>query len=250
MESKMSLTNPKDFQTLLSLIPKERRENVWMIPIRANNKLPDVPAGTKLHDAIQGGNEAYRLSFSETLHRLKWGSNYAIYALPGGLCFLDLDAKDGKLLASQDFLDALESIPTLTIRTSNGGIHKYFLNNGEYPNQSLKNEQGEEIWSFRGDWYYVLGAGSHATPIDENSKYDGTYRIIEERPIAQFQGFGDYFKKNEEVEDKELKTFSKKTDKKDEISIEEHNKTLAAKGKSRRLISSSERKCLQLMREL
>lgn len=235
---KTSLTNPKDFVTLWALIPKNKRKNIWFFTIRQNKKNPDVPSGTVLK-----GNMAYRLDFNEALHRMKWGSNVGIYAITGGLMFLDLDVSEGKLLASESFLSTLESIPTLTIKTRNGGIQKYFWNNGEYPNQLIK-ENDITIGELRTDWYYVVSVGSHVEPDEHcRGEQDGTYRIIEEQPISDFKGFGDYFKKNEEVKKEELKTFSKKTDS-GAIQLEEYLKNIEQKGKHRREASIFERKFL------
>ena len=155
----MSLTNPKDFKLLYSLIPKQRRENVWFFPLRANQKNPDCPGGT-----ILKGNLKYRLGFDEALQRLSWGSNVGIYAISGGLMFLDLDVRGGKLLASQSFLDALDSkYKTLKIKTRNGGFQYYFLNDGKYKNQVLK-ENNVVIGELRTDWFYVVSVGSYVEP--------------------------------------------------------------------------------------
>jgi hypothetical protein len=237
---KMSLTNPTDFQTLLSLIPKNRRENVWLFPIRSNRKNPEVPSGT-----ILKANNAYRLSPSEAIHRLKWGSNVGIYAIYGGLMFLDLDISKGKLLASQSFLDALDlTNKTLTIKTRNGGFQYYFLNDGLFPNQVLK-ENNITIGELRTDWYYVVSVGSFVNPDKNSIGIDGTYRIIRNEPISQFQAFGDYFKKNEKVKKDETITFSKKT-KKTDISLEEYDKNLAINGRKREKMSPVEFRFLGL----
>ena len=125
----MSLTDPKDFEKLNSIIPQDIRKDVWYIPLRSNKKLPEVRAGDKWKL-----NTNYRLSYGAALTRMKWGSNVGLVALPGTLLFLDLDVKGGQVLASQSFLDALESQPTITIKSRNGGIQKYFLNDGIYVN--------------------------------------------------------------------------------------------------------------------
>ena len=88
----MSLTSPRDFETLNSLIPRDIRKDIWYIPLRANEKIPEVRAGDKWKL-----NENYRLSFMEALTRMRWGSNVGIVAIPGTLMFLDLDVRGGKL---------------------------------------------------------------------------------------------------------------------------------------------------------
>ena len=240
----MSLTNPKDFQTFFGLIPKEKRENIWFFPIRKNKKIPEVPSGTTLK-----GNCSYRLTFEEARRRLKWGANVGIYALQEGLCFLDLDVKDGKLIASQAILDAIELNPTLTIKTRNGGIQKYFWNNGEYPNQVIF-ETDIAIGELRTDWYYVVSVGSHVEPDEDClGEPDGTYRISQEVPISQFQAFGDYFRKNEEkINHTEIKTFTGKTANIEKL--EDHIKKLENEKKVRRKYSIPERKFLKEMNKL
>ena len=178
----MSLTNPRAFEKLNSLLPTEIKNKLWYIPLRNNGKLPEVKAGDKWKL-----NEKYRLSYSEADNRLKWGSNVGIVAQEGTLMFLDLDVKEGKILASQRFLDALELNQTLTIKSRNGGIQQYFLNDGKYANQLVK-ENDILIGELRTDWQYVVSVGSHVEP-DENCRgeKDGTYRIQKECPISQFQ---------------------------------------------------------------
>lgn len=179
----MALTNPKDFEILMKLIPPVVEKNIWFFPIRQDRKNPDVPGGTILKE-----NAAYRMTKYESLKRLKWGKNIGMYALPGGLMFLDLDVRDGKLLASQRFLEILELNPTLTIKSRNGGIQKYFLNIGLYANQLLK-EGGVIIGELRTNWQYVVAVGSHVDPDEHcRGEPDGTYRIQMKCPISQFHG--------------------------------------------------------------
>jgi hypothetical protein len=237
----MALTNPKDFDLFCDLIPKPSRVNVWFFPIRSNRKNPECPAGTTLK-----ANLAYRMTQNEARNRLVWGSNVGIYALQGGLMFLDLDVSEGKLLASQTFLDALEAKnTTLRIKTRNGGYQYYFLNEGKYPNQVLK-ENGIQIGELRTDWFYVVSVGSHVEP-DTNSlgEADGTYRISKESPITQFQGFGDFFQENGEIKHEPIKTFSKKTETQD-ISHEEHIKQMETKNMKKRTITQKELKYMGL----
>lgn len=228
----MSQTIPNHFIELIKKIPKERLDQFWLFPIRQNQKVPDVPAGTILHRDNMG-NAAYRLSVGEAIKRLKWGKNVGIYGVYGSLMFLDLDAKDGKLLASQSFLDALESNPTFTVQTPSGGRHLYFWNDGIFPNQICKDIDGNEIWSLRANWYYVLGVGSYASYEKDGHKYDDSYRIIQNLPIAQFQSFGEYFKKNEEVKTEVLKTFTDIKEKQ-EISLAQLDINLKKENSTRR----------------
>ena len=167
---KFTNTNPKDFKKFVDSIPGEKLEHIWFFPIWANSKRPQ--SQTSLKD-----NTAMRLDKYQAYERLKDGSNIGVYGLPGGLMFLDLDVKNKKFLASIDLvLDVLE-YPTLTIRTRNGGLQKYFWNNGQYANQLIK-ENGVIIGELRTNWQYVVSIGSYV-PQDENYiSGDGTYRIL------------------------------------------------------------------------
>ena len=224
----MALTNVKDFKELLEIIPKTVLEKVWFFPIKQDRKNPDVPSGT-----ILKGNLAYRLSRYDAINRLKWGKNVGIYALKGGLMFLDLDVKNGKLLASQSLLDSIALNPTLTIQTRNGGIQKYYLNDGEYNNQVIK-ENGMPIGELRTDWYYVVSVGSYVIP-DEHSCGDGTYRLFGEyREINTFNGLPGIILRRDEVKTGEIKTFNRPET--GPISLQNYNSILESKGKQRRKI--------------
>jgi hypothetical protein len=223
----MALTNIKDFRELLDIIPKSTMEKVWFFPIKQDRKNPDVPSGT-----ILKGNLTYRLSRYDAINRLKWGKNVGIYALKGGLMFLDLDVKNGKLIASNEFLDSIALNPTLTIRTRNGGIQKYYLNDGEYNNQVIK-ENGIQIGELRTDWYYVVAVGSYVIP-DKHSCGDGTYRLSDEcREINKFNGLPGILRRDE-VKTEEIKTFNRSEE--EPISIQNYNNSLELKGKQRRRI--------------
>jgi len=178
----MALTNPKDFKTFLELIPKNVLENMWFFPVRQDNKNPDVPGGT-----ILKGNVNYRLSRYDALNRLKWGKNVGIYALPGGLMFLDLDVDKGNFLASPELIRHISDIPTISVQSRNGGLQKYFLNNGKYANQLIK-ENEIIIGELRTNWQYVVSIGSYVPPDEHNNRGDGTYRMKQEyASMIEFQ---------------------------------------------------------------
>jgi len=178
----MANTNPKDFKTFLSLIPKEVLDKVWFFPIRSNRKVPDVPQGT-----ILKANSAYRLTPAQSYQRLKNGLNVGIYALPQGLMFVDLDVSKGKIIASQDILDALDSMNTLKVQTRNGGYQYYFVNSQNYPTQLLK-ENKIIIGELRNNWSYVVSIGSYVDIDENNAQGDGTYRILQLNSIKSFAG--------------------------------------------------------------
>lgn len=220
----MSNTNPKDFKMFLELLPKELFEYTWFFPLRPSKKNPDCPSGT-----ILKGNLSYRLHPKEAYTRLKWGKNVGIYALPKGLLFLDLDVENGKMLASQKYIDMISSIPTFTVQTRNGGIQKYFRNDGIYPNQLLY-ENGIKIGELRADWFYVVAVGSFVDIDEDNCNGDGTYRIVHPNPMVSFPGFENVHKYGETtLVEAKLFVESRKS-----ISIEEYNNRLINSGKQRR----------------
>lgn len=221
----MALTNVSDFKELLEVIPKNIMDKVWFFPIKQDRKNPDVPSGT-----ILKGNLAYRLSKYDAINRLKWGKNVGIYALTGGLMFLDLDVKNGKIIASQNILDSVSLNPTPTIQTRNGGIQKYYLNGGEYNNQVIK-ENGVPIGELRTDWYYVVSVGSYVIP-DEHSCGDGTYRLSGEcREINSFNGLPGISTRDEVKKTDNIKTFNRPEA--ESISLQNYNSILEQKGKHR-----------------
>ena len=216
------MTNVADFKKLIARIPADRFKNVWFFPLRQDRKNPDVPSGT-----ILKGNLAYRLDVKSCLYRLKQGKNVGIYGLLGGLMFLDLDVSKGEIIASEHFMKQIPS--TFMVRTRNGGYQYYYLNQGLYPNQIIK-ENNIQIGELRTNWYYVVGAGSFVTPDENNNGGDGTYRVIKDIPIAEFSGVGNYIQQGIIKDD--LERFSKVTLKQDEVTLEDYNKKLVEKGKT------------------
>jgi hypothetical protein len=144
--------------------------------------------------------------------------------------FLDLDVKNEKLLASQGILDSIALNPTLTIQTRNGGIQKYYINDGEYNNQVIK-ENGIPIGELRTDWYYVVSVGSYVIPDEHTNGGDGTYRIKEHIALNRFNGLPEIIRGGG-VKTEELKTFNRPDA--EAISIQNYNNSLELKGKQRR----------------
>lgn len=177
----MSNTNPKDFLKFINLLPKEIIDNMWFIPLWSDSKLPQVRDDLKF-------NTKYKLSSDQAYLRLKNGSNVGMYALPGGLMYLDLDVKKGQFLASDTLIDRVMNIPTVTIKSRNGGIQKYFLNDQIHANQLIK-EKGVIVGELRVAWQYVVSIGS-SVPIDEDNRYgSGIYtRDAKYSLISEFNG--------------------------------------------------------------
>lgn len=270
----MTATNPADFIKLLSRIPKEKFKNIWFLPIRQDKKNPETPKGT-----ILKGNKAYRISPSNCIRRLKFGKNVGIYALNGGLMFLDIDVEKGKIKASEEFLSHIPK--TFTVRSRNGGLQFYFWNDGTWANlvlkeilytwegfeedvpekylislfggdwkkksriRKLENNKikiiigGKEWGELRTDWQYVVSAGSYVTPSEDNYNGDGTYRVINDVPIVDFIPFDDYFEKRDSKPE-EVKTFTKKEV--NEVKLNDYLEKLKASGKTKKLMKGQELK--------
>lgn len=221
----MTITKPDDFKKLLPNIPDERFKNIWFFPVRQDRKNPDVPSGTVLK-----GNTAYRLTVRDAYSRLKSGKNVGIYALPGGLMFLDIDVKDGKIKASKEFLKQIPE--TFTVKTRNGGLQYYYLNEGKYPNQIIK-ENGIEIGELRTNWYYVVGVGSFVNTDANNADGNGIYYISHNTSVTSFHGLEDYIFE-QEIQEKEIKIFSKKSEPRDEVNIKDYKQKLKERGTTKK----------------
>ena len=174
----MTNTNPKDFKKFLNIIPKSIEEKVWFIPLRGNSKMPSQVGTFK-------NNLNYRLSGQSAYMRLKNGQNVGICALTGGLIFLDLDVSEQKIIASQELVEKLDATKTVKIRSRNGGLQYYFLNDGKYKNQLIY-ENGIIIGELRADWWYVVSVGSYVDTDKNNYNGDGIYRILSGEIIKPF----------------------------------------------------------------
>jgi hypothetical protein len=135
-----------------------------LIPIRPNNKIPDVPQGQSWK------NPQYHLTPQQAITRLKQGGNIGIIA-HDWLCIVDLDDPAKYTLEK----------PTLTITTRSGALHKYYLNDGTIENSVGKNSLAK-CGEVRAEWQYVLAPGSYVPP--ENNTGTGLYHITTNTPPA------------------------------------------------------------------
>jgi len=155
-------TQPSEFIKFCSYLPKDKK--VIYIPIQENNKRPDVAKGESWKDP------KYHLTQEQALARLCQGNNVGVVA-NDWLCIFDLDNPDKYTFPKQ----------TLTIKTRNGRLHKYFINDGSVTNSVGKNKL-TECGEVRADWQYVVSAGSYI-PAD-NEKGDGIYKVLFDHELA------------------------------------------------------------------
>jgi len=109
------------------------------------------------------------MHLEEALSVRRQGYNIGVLALPGAsLAVVDIDRPDRRL----------ERIVggTLTVRTANGGLHCYFKNTMQIPNQVIMRD-GEPIGEVRTAWQYVVAPGCFVPPRP-GSLGDGVYRFI------------------------------------------------------------------------
>lgn len=174
-------TNTKEFQLLISRIPADVLPNVCFIPLKPGTKDPDVPKGAKLKDNI----DKFRISHEQACDRLVAGGNVGIYALSGGLLFLDADTESGGLVLPQDIINTIPG--TLTIKTRNGGRQYYYLNDGKIENNN-HTYKGKKSGEIRAEWLYVVAPGSYVRP-DQNATPDatGAYTIFDDAPIITLE---------------------------------------------------------------
>ena len=178
----MTNTAPSNFKLFLNRIPTSNLKNCVFVPVYQDKKFPDVPYGTKIK--LDNGliNPVVKIDVKTCILRLKSSKNIAIYAMPKGLMFLDVDVENGKIKVSDDFL---KSIPeTFTVITRNGGFQFYFLNNRDGCNQDIF-ENDINIGELRHNWQYVVGVGSYVEPDQNNAGGDGTYRVLHDFPIVE-----------------------------------------------------------------
>lgn len=179
MRGEVMNTDPEEFKKTWDRIPEATRANVWLIPLKAGSKEPDIPKGAKLKDPT------YRLTYEQARARLTAGDNVGIYALPGGLLFLDTDTKAGNLVLPQENINTIPA--TMTAKTRNGGRQYYYLNNGKIGNNNHAHN-GIKAGEIRAEWLYVVAPGSFVKP-DKDATPDATglYSIVNDALIITLE---------------------------------------------------------------
>jgi len=144
-----------------------------MVKLNRHRKDPDVPKDTSLQDPQN------QLSPQQAFERLQQGGNVGIMATGHDLVIFDHDDPNRYTFAKE----------TLTVKTSSGKLHKYYLNN---PTDPCVNATGKNGFAGCGEVracnWYVVAPGSYVplNPAKPNT-YNGTghYTILETNPIAE-----------------------------------------------------------------
>ncbi len=159
----MTLTSSSEFERFLKLLP----HTPTLIPIIANGKVPDIPAGESWK------NQKHHLTVEQSFQRLDQGKNVGVVAVDW-LVIVDLDKPEKYVLP----------IETLTVETRNGALHKYFINAGDVENAVGKNALAK-CGEIRAHWQYVLAPGSYVPKDPEaDGNASGLYHIIKELPLT------------------------------------------------------------------
>lgn len=180
----MTLTSFEQFKLLFKRIPKDRKKHVPFVLIRHNTKVP-------VNNWKDNQNWA---TYFDVKKYMGYGGNIAVVAIPKGLMFLDIDlGHEGVYIPNS----VLNLIPlTFTVKTWSGGLHYYFINDGEWLNQKFVIDQGvlgkKEVGELRTTWQYIISCGS--------SIQEKTYRVLNDVPISKFEGdITKYFTKSPEI---------------------------------------------------
>jgi hypothetical protein len=136
-----------------------------VFPLAAFSKLPDIDAWPERATNDEAQVHAW---FTCPLLGLPVERNIGI-ATGRGLQVIDLDDKAGRTgSANFTLLEDLKDAPvgrTFTVRTANGGLHKYVLVDGPYRNSAGDIAEGVDT---RGDGGMVVGPGSTVVLDDED----------------------------------------------------------------------------------
>jgi hypothetical protein len=159
----MIQTSSCEFEKFLKLLPY----SPTLIPIFANDKVPDIPSGESWKD------QKHQLTVEQAFQRLEQGQNVGVVAVDW-LVIVDLDKPNKYILP----------IETLTVETRNGALHKYFINGGDIENAVGKNTLAK-CGEVRAHWQYVLAPGSYVPKdADADNNATGLYHIIKELPLT------------------------------------------------------------------
>lgn len=218
----MSQTNVSDFQKLIKRIPNDRFKNIVFFPIIQNGKNPDVPKGERVLN--------HRLNVNDCFKRLKSGKNVGVYGLAKGIMILELDVDEqGDLYVSNNFIKLIPD--TFTVKSPSGGLHFYFLNDGEYGNQ-VSAFHKIEFYSLRSNMFYVVAPGSWYSGKKGDKIYESPYKVINDAPIASFVDFANF--KKAEIKNNDLQAYLLKMQRQEEtqkLKLEEHNQKMKDEGK-------------------
>lgn len=180
-------TSFEEFKKLFKKIPPERLKNVMFIALRNGTKIPYFQGSWK--------NEKNQLNYYQVKNWMRSGGNIGVVARFSGILMLDIDIDENScLLASTQLLECIPK--TFVVRTRSGGLHYYFLNDGEYDNQLFR-ALGKDVGELRANWQYVVSPGSWVEPT--------TYQVLQDEPLAKFEGkITEFFEKYKEKSEKKV----------------------------------------------
>lgn len=173
----------QEFQKFMGNVHSMQDIVVSFIPL-GQNKTVDAEKGFD----IKENYSKITLTEDQVKQRLLHDLNYGIYALRNGLCFIDIDTKNGKLNIPYDKLQELINVfDTFCVRTRNGGYHFYFHNDTDGVNNSLIYFNETKVGEIRKEWQYVVGVGSYYSK-DNDATSDGTgrYKVFQNKPFKKF----------------------------------------------------------------
>lgn len=183
------------FNLRLDAIPEKNQYWVPLIPT-VEKKAPQASKGLDIKGNIltpptqkerEDGAEYIRITPIEARKRVQHDLCYGIYAVHGGLCFIDIDTHKGNLKITDDQLSELiKSFGTFVVKTRDGGYHFYFINDTETPN-GLIYVNGINSGELRTNWEYVIGPGSYYAKSDDAVKgATGRYTIFKNQAIQRY----------------------------------------------------------------
>ena len=158
-------TSVTEFRRFLGLIPDTIKKKMYFIPLCRRGKEPDVAAGESWKDP------SYRLTIQDAEARLRQKANIGFVA-----------QKETMLVIDQDNMEKFEKPKTtLSVISSSGKRHYYYINDGTIENRDLKDGK-EHILELRAEWRYVVAPGSNVPPDTKTALPEGTglYRIAED----------------------------------------------------------------------
>lgn len=170
------MNQEQEFLKFWNCLPSSAQDDAWLISLVHHGKKPAIPKDESWQD------DKYRLTPEAAKRRLERGGNVGI-SFRGKAGVADIDCPE----KAKDYFCA-GMLETLIVRTRDGNLHVYYLNDGTIENHD-QNIDGTHILEFRTKWRYLVAPGSFVPPTN-GSGGDGFYRVV--NPLsAKMVGRGD-----------------------------------------------------------